>query len=356
MKNSWFTKALVVLLAVSMLAGCTTKPAATGSDAEPKQAQTGTAADPEVKSDALALASPTNVHFACGSSGGTMYVYCGGVASVCKKAIKNMDVMVEATGGGGANVEMLKTGEVDMAIVDASQVYEKFYGINLAEGEKTEDYANMRTLIPTYMHHYILFTTTDTGIQTVEQCAGLDIPVGPLGGSGDACQKAVFNTLDIPYTMLSGKWNDCVTDLADGRVKAATVSTGHPSSPITDLETKRDVVYLELTDEQRAKINEVYPYYLDTFIPKGMYRSMTEDYHTVGNWVCLFVTTEMSDEVAYAITKAVMENHDDMLAAHAAAKYTIPENAAQLPLPLHPGAIKYYEEVGIQIPDNLKVG
>lgn len=130
--------------------------------------------------------------------------------------------------------------------------------------------------------------------------------------------------------------------------------TGHPSSPVLELETKADINFLRLTEDQIKLILENVPYYSRDVIEAGTYKALTEDYDTVSSWVVLFVRDDMDENLVYHITKAIMDNNETMVATHATAKSTIPENVVKQPMVLHPGAIKYYEEVGVEIPANLK--
>lgn len=339
--------ALVLVLLMGLFSGCSKQEGTNEPNGENGQST-------EVV-DELSLSTPISLSFASGTTTGTMYVYSGGVASIANSLVKNLDIMVESSGGGGTNVELLRTGDVDLMIAESSLVYDKYFGIKLEGDEKAEDFAKIRTLFPAYVHQFIAVTTEETGITSLEESVGKTIGVGPLGGSGDTSVQAVYSSLGWDAKRLTGQWGNCVTELADGRCDLVAVSTGHPSPPLTDLETKRKVLYLPLSSEQIAIVRESYPYYSESVIPAGMYKSMTEDYLSLGNWVCVFTTTDMSEEVAYTLTKVVMENNPQLVNAHPAAVYTKPENAADLSIPIHPGALKYYEECGIDIPEELIV-
>jgi len=124
------------------------------------------------------------------------------------------------------------------------------------------------------------------------------------------------------------------------------LSSGAGVAALRDLATSQKVVFLTIPTDIIKKIND--PAYQEGVIPANTYEGQTEDVHTIAVQNFLVTREGVPTETVYKMTKAMFENLDQMVAAHAAAKAIKLENAIKsLPAPLHPGAEKYYKEVGL---------
>lgn len=295
---------------------------------------------------------PVSLSIATGTSGGTFYVYGGGVASVVSTAIPNVEVTVEATQGASANIELLRNNSADIIICEAGMVYDAMNGTGDFEG--MEKFEGVRAIAACYANKWTALTL-DQSLTDTTELDGKNIGVSTYLSGADLGSRKIYGLLGMDnVTYTNTAYADGFTELYEGRLDACSMLTGHPSSPVLELETKADINFLRLTPEQIDLILENVPYYSRDVIPAGTYKAMTEDYDTVSSWVVLFVREDMDEDLVYQITKAIMENNETMVATHATAKSTIPENIVNQPMILHKGAVKYYEEVGVTIPDNLK--
>lgn len=294
---------------------------------------------------------PVQVPMGTASSSGTFYIYCGGVANVVNKYVPNVNIMLESTAGSGANITLLQSGEIDLMICETGMVYEKMTGMDLQAGE--QPFEHVRALTPCYVNMYSA-ETLDPKVESLRDLAGKDVGVGNYLSGAHLGSEKIFNALGVEANLVNSSWGDAFTDLADGRLYAVSGPTGHPSSPILELETKAGVNYVKLQESDIQTILDAYGYnFSRATIPAGTYASLEDDYDTVGVWVCLFVRDDMDDDLAYHITKAIMEHNEDMTATHALGVYSIPENIVNQSVPIHPGALKYYEEAGVEIPSEL---
>ena len=130
---------------------------------------------------------------------------------------------------------------------------------------------------------------------------------------------------------------------------------GAPTSSILNLATTQDIVILELSAAELEAAMGAHATFATTTLAGGSYNGVDEDIAVLGIPNVLTVSSEMSDDVAYEITKAMFENVADLQAVHPAAnEITVDFTMAATPVPLHPGAIRYYEEIGATVPDNLR--
>jgi len=130
---------------------------------------------------------------------------------------------------------------------------------------------------------------------------------------------------------------------------------GAPTSSILNLATTNNIRMIELTDEQIAAAWAAEPLFATTTLSGGIYQGVDDDVKVLGVPNVLVASSEMSDDLAYTITKTMFENIADLQAVHPAANQTTVEfTLAATPIPLHPGALRYYEEIGAEIPDRLR--
>ncbi len=130
---------------------------------------------------------------------------------------------------------------------------------------------------------------------------------------------------------------------------------GPPTSSILNLAATRDIRLIGLSDEEVANARENEPVFAAYRLKAGMYEGMDEAVQTVSIPNVLVVNADMDEELAYNLTKVLYERIDDLIAVHPAANDTTVEFTMEsTPVPLHPGALRYYEEVDAEIPDKLR--
>jgi TRAP transporter TAXI family solute receptor len=124
---------------------------------------------------------------------------------------------------------------------------------------------------------------------------------------------------------------------------------GHPNGSIKEATTSCDAKLVPATGEQIDKIVSGNPYYAYSTVPAGMYRGTEQDVKSFGVAATLVTTSDVSDEVAYNVAKAVFENFETFTRLHPAFANLKKEDMvkAGLSIPLHPGAVKYYKEIGL---------
>lgn len=291
-----------------------------------------------------------NLVLASGSSGGTFYVYSGGVAKIINSAYDNIQIQVESSSGSTANLALLETKQVDIGIIGAAPAYMKSNGINLQPGEKA--YTGYRVLTPMYQEHFYALSVNSL-FKTFRDLEGKIVATGPLTGGAHGFATNVFNALGMSVKIRNGNVSECASEVSDGRVDALVMPTGHPSPSIMEMESNKKINWIPIVKEDINKILEKCPFYSRAVLPKSTYKYLTEDYQTIGTWTFVTTTVNLDETAAYYITKALMENLDVLAATHSTGKQSLPENIIYSKVPIHKGALKYYREIGINIPDEL---
>ena len=129
---------------------------------------------------------------------------------------------------------------------------------------------------------------------------------------------------------------------------------GAPMPGLKAAEAKDPVRLITLSPEETATIRKTIPELTPSTIPAGTYSSLNKDYQTVGLYNFAIAQANLPDDLVYQLVKAVFENQPRLLKAHPAASETLPQNVVKDTfLPFHPGAIRYYREIGISIPESL---
>jgi TRAP transporter TAXI family solute receptor len=154
-------------------------------------------------------------------------------------------------------------------------------------------------------------------------------------------------------------YQDSVDAMLDNRIAAANIPAGAPASAISMLFAQlgaERVSILEFTRDQLNEINKTYPVWKRYIIRKNVYPRLKEDVFTIAQSNFLGVVADLDEETVYIITKTIFENLPFLYNIHASTKAINLENALNgVPVPLHPGAAKYYLERGIKIPKRLKI-
>ncbi|AMD02654.1 hypothetical protein LOKO_03614 [Halomonas chromatireducens] len=130
---------------------------------------------------------------------------------------------------------------------------------------------------------------------------------------------------------------------------------GPPTSSILNLAATRDIRLIGFSDEEIENAREAEPVFAAYELRAGMYDGMDEAVQTISIPNVLVVNSDMDEDLAYELTKLLFERTDDLIAVHPAANDTTVEFTMEsTPVPLHPGAIRYFEEIEADIPDDLR--
>ncbi|MBX9465359.1 MAG: TAXI family TRAP transporter solute-binding subunit [Aquamicrobium sp.] len=295
---------------------------------------------------------PTSLTIGTASQGGTYFIYGTGLAGLITESL-GVNASGEVTGGPVQNATLVETGDHQIGLVTMGPAYEAWMGESeLAPGV---EHKSLRALFPMYQTPFQAVALKSSGIETLADLEGKRVSVGPAGGTAATYWPRFFEingvTADISY---SGA-NDAVSQVKDGLIDAFAFAAGVPIAAFAQIAAENPVNIFAFTGDEAAKILEARPELAAFDIPGGLYEGYPDPQGTVSLWNFAVAHQEMPESLAYEITKLVMENNDRMKAIHATAAETIAANTDKNTfLPFHPGAVRYYEEAGIAIPDELK--
>jgi len=297
---------------------------------------------------ATALAQPKTMTLGTASVGGTYFVYGGVVAKILTDKT-GIQVSTQQTQGPNQNVILVEDGKIELGMTTMGIALQAWTGTG--DWTKGKKYEAIRALFPMYDTPLQCVALKKSGITSFKQLDGKTVGVGPKAGTPGTYLPLIFDALGMKATIRNGQGADMGSQLGDGILDAFCFGAGLPIPIFSQLDAEKEVVFFTWTDAERDAIRKKMPEFSDTVIPKGTYKSMAADQKTIGLYNFAIANKSMSDDVAYLVTKTILENNAAMMQGHAAASETIAANAkANTFLPFHPGAVRYYMEKGIQLP------
>ncbi len=300
-------------------------------------------------------ASAQQLSIATGGTGGVYYPIGGGFAEMINNHIDGAQATAEVTGASVENMGLIMRGDADLALVLADTAYQAYTGTGDFEGRQIE---NTRALASVYPNAVQLVTLAESDIHSIADLAGKRVSVGAPGSGTELNARALLEANGVSYSDFPPRrlnFNETADAIRDGDIDAGFWSVGPPTSSILNLAATRDIRLIGLSDEEIANAQEVEAVFAPYELAAGMYDGMDEAVQTIGIPNVLVVNSDMDEELAYQLTQLLFENTDELIAVHPAANDTTVEfTMNSTPVPLHPGALRYFEEVGAEIPDRLR--
>lgn len=286
------------------------------------------------------------ITLATGGTSGTYYAVGGAMQTVLNEKLALSDLNVTSTGASKVNVNMITDGEAEMAILQSDVISYAHEGINTFAETGVED--NALWVAGLYNETVQIIATPD--ITDVSQLRGKTVCMGDVG-SGTRINAeqvlAAYGMTAADVNAVSGSFQDAVDGIKDGKIDAAFTVAGAPTTAITDLATANDFSLISLTDEALAYIAENFPFLVQDNLPAGTYNGIDQETKCVAVQAALVASKDVSEDVVYELLKAMFDNAASLKAAHAKFEYLEAGYAAKGTVPLHPGAEKYYKEIGI---------
>jgi len=301
----------------------------------------------------LLAAKEKLISIGTGGTGGVYYPYGGGLAEIWTRYVPGVKAVAEVTGASVENVRLVNRGESLIGEAMNDVVYMAYHGTGRFKGKPQKILA----MFEMYPHHYHVVALKGSGIKTIYDIRGKRVSVGAPGSGTEFQTKLVLEALGISYKEFKVhrlSFTETANALKDGTIDVGIWSVAAPTSSIMDLATKRDIVIISFSDEDLKKICDTYPFYSPFVLPPGTYKGVDYPVKNPSVWNTVICNADMPEDLVYKLVKAVFEHKDYLEKIHPFAKYTTPENTLKAaPIPLHPGALRYYRELGLEIPDRL---
>ena len=337
--KKFFAMLMALVMALSLVA-------CGGSDAPAEDTSKDDTAQEEVQDTA---ASSEELIFTTGGSSGTYYGFGSVLAGQISGATDSKVTAVEGAGSQG-NIELMDMEGAQLGFVQSDVMAYAYEGTNLfADFGAIDCFSTVAAL---YMEQ-VQIVTCDPSIKTVADLAGKNVSIG-AAGSG-----VYYNAIDIlgVYGLTEEDINptyqgfgDSAEALKDGKIDAAFVVAGAPTTAITELASGKDVYLVSLDAEHIAALLEVSPYYSESIIAADVY-GLDSDTTTVAVGAVVIARDDVAEGDVYNFVSGIYENVDAITSAHAkGAELSLDFAASVTSVPYHPGAAKYFAEKGLTVP------
>lgn len=294
---------------------------------------------------------PKNLTLGTASVGGLYFVYGQVWASLVNEKL-GTNISTQQTQGPNQNIILTESKQIDFGMTTMGIALQAWEG--KAAWTKGKQYRNIRAMFPMYDTPFHFVTLEKNPVKSVADLAGKKSGIGPRAGTCGTYFPLMFKALGINTTIQNGQAADMGAGLQDGLIDAFPFCAGVPIPIFSELETTNKVRFFTFSDAEIKKLKAAMPELSDSVIPKGTYKSLTEDHKTVGLYNFAIANKDVAEDLVYAVVKAVLENNPQMIKGHAASKETVLQNWNRNGfLPFHPGAIRYFKEKGITVPKHL---
>ncbi len=294
-----------------------------------------------------AVAAPTFINILTGGTSGVYYPI-GVALSQQYNKIDGAKTSVQATKASVENLNLLQAGRGELAFSLGDSVADAWNGVEDA-GFKAP-LKRLRAIAGTYNNYIQIVASEESGIKTLEDLKGKRISVGAPKSGTELNARAIFKAAGLSYEDMGRveflPYAESVELIKNRQLDATLQSSGLGMAAIRDLASTMPVTFVEIPADVVEKIES--DAYQAGVIPAGTYDGQDADVPTVAITNILVSHEKVSDEVAYQMTKLMFDNLSALGNAHSAAKDIKLENATKnLPIPLHPGAERFYKEAGV---------
>ena len=295
-----------------------------------------------------ALGAESFINVLTGGTSGVYYPLGVALAGVIGKALPNAKTSVQATKASVENLNLLQAGRGEVAYTLGDSLSDAWKG-NEEAGFKTP-LKKLRGIAAIYPNYIQIVARADAGIKTLADLKGKKISVGAPKSGTEINARVILGAAGITYKDFAKveylPFGESVELMKNRQIDVTLQSAGLGVSALRDLASAMDVVVVPIPPDVIKKTND--PAYLPGTIPANTYRGQTTDVQAASVQNYLVTHEGVSNETVYAMTKALWTNLDQLTAAHSAAKSIDRKRALEgMPVPLHPGAEKYYKEAGV---------
>jgi TRAP transporter TAXI family solute receptor len=300
-----------------------------------------------------ALAADKMVTIGTGGVTGVYYPAGGAICRLVNRGRKEHGIRcsVESTGGSINNLEAVRKNDLDAGVVQSDLLYHAYTGTEVFTDVGAD--RNLRVLFSLHAEPFTVVARKDAKITTFDDLKGKRVYMGAPGSGMRATMEELiarkgWNKRTFAK-VVDLKASDETKALCSGKIDALIYAGGHPNGAIQQI---TNACPTRLVDVGGPVINALiaeHPYYASAVIPGGMYPGNPNDIHTFGVKAVLIASSEMDDEVAYNIVKAVFDNLDNFKTLHPVfatleARHMALDNSG---VPFHPGALRYFREKGL---------
>jgi TRAP transporter TAXI family solute receptor len=294
--------------------------------------------------------------FGGGPVGGAFQTFANALSLIIADADPNLELTAEGTGGSVENLRSVNSNDVQYGIVYAADM---FLG---REGTLPEDptvYDSVRPVAALYGGVIHLVVTQSSGIQTVDDLPGKRIALGNAGSGAALSAERFFKHLGL-YDQIQIEflgYSQAAAAMGDGQLDGFWILAAFPNASVTEATTFTDIRLIDVyTPAVDSGFLDTYPFYSQRDLLGGAYEGLPDNVPSFQDTAIWVSNKDVSDDLVYNALQAVYsdEGLERMREAHPAAAEMVPADGVKgIPIPLHPGAYRYWQEIGAEVPDTI---
>ena len=330
----------------AVLAGCSSGSGSASSASA--SASSASASASASSASASAAASGAAMRFVTGGEAGTYYAL-GTIMAQNAGAKAGLNITAVSSGGSQANVQELEDKTAQLAFCQSDVESYAFNGTNLFAGAPVEIFSTVANLY----EEQVQIVTCDPEIKSVADLKGKNVSIG------DAGSGVYFNAIDVlgaygiaetDITPTYQKFADSTEALKDGKIDAAFIVAGAPTSAISDLSASKQAYLVEIDADHATELIKTSPFYNAAIIKAGTYSGIDNDVATLSVGAVVLAADSCSEDDIYAFTASIFDNLDELKASNAKfEEFDVEKAASVTAVPYHPGAAKYFKEKGFTV-------
>ena len=343
-----FALLLSVIMVLTMFAGCGEAPSAVTGETTPASEATSATASEAAPAEETSSVS-ASLTMGTGGESGTYYAF-GGVLGTYVGQNSDIAINVVSTGGSKDNLVSMNDNIYQLATVQSDVMAYAYQGTNsFAESGAITSFRVLGALYA----ETVQIVTVDPSITSVADLKGKSVCIGDVGSG------TYYNTIDVlaaydmtleDITPVYQSFGDSTESLKDGKIDAAFLCAGAPTTAVTELAASSGVNMVSIDEEHMAKLLEACPYYASYTIPAGTYQGFDQDTTTITVKATLVCSADIDEDVAYTLTKIIFDGKEGITALHdKGSELDLTFATEGIAVPFHAGAAKYFAEKGVTV-------
>jgi uncharacterized protein len=302
-----------------------------------------------VLSGAVPASAKTIISIGSCPVGCTAYTWSAGIADVINKNVSDVQVTAEETKGYVANVKLLNKGDLEASMATTLSSFGAYKATGVYSGGEPGQILSWLSIAPVAMH---VITLEGGPVKTLADLKGKRVGMGQPGGVSMLDAEALMGQLGLTpgkdFKDFRVRLGNMANMLGDGNLDAALWNGSFPLPPVIKLTAQHKVKLIPISDEFYGAMRKKFPPYFRLSIPAGTYKGVDMATPSYGLGNALVIHAKVPEEVVYNMTKAIMTNLDRLKSVHPAlGRVTKSTVLNGFGAPLHPGALRYYREIGV---------
>jgi TRAP transporter solute receptor, TAXI family len=302
----------------------------------------------------------TFITIGSGSTTGLYYPTAVGIAKIVNESDLDMRANARSTGASVFNCRAVGSGQLQMGISQNNIAYYAYNGtgVEAFDGKPVE---NLRGVAVLYPETIQVLARKDANIDSLDDMKDKRVYVGDIGSGTEQDVKNVFGAFDMSLddlkTPVRGSAGSAVGLLRDGQIDAMFYTVGLGASAITEAAQTAPINLVSIKPEKIEQLHEKYPFYTQIKIPGGTYPGIDEDATSITLKAMLLTSSDMSKDDVYGFMNTVFNKkkkafYNDIPNPNLKKYFTLDSALDGMSIPLHPGAVKFFKEQGVDVKDS----